>query len=86
MYTRGNIPDHINVFQQKNPNMLLTADQVNVLTLLNKYHLTFVEQFYLDMIGPSRQGHGGFSKRFIIQSRGALAGYKGYKGRWVISF
>lgn len=35
------------------PSAMLTKDEQDILTLLNKYHLTFVEQFYLDMIGPT---------------------------------
>jgi hypothetical protein len=31
----------------------LNNDERDILTLLNKYHLTLVEQFYLDMIGPT---------------------------------
>ena len=47
------IPDHLNNFTKVNPEIFLTNEDRTLLKIVTLYHLTLVEQFFLDHINPS---------------------------------
>jgi hypothetical protein len=50
------VPNHIVTFQSLHTSTVLTVSELDLLELLNKYHLTLVEQFYLDYMAPELNG------------------------------
>lgn len=46
------LPDHLNIFKNNYKSEALNDEELRILALLNKYHLTLLEQFFLDTLEP----------------------------------
>ena len=56
LFVMALVPDHLAAFQLLHPLIVLTDTEIEILQLLSKYHLTLVEQFYLDNMAPVMNG------------------------------
>lgn len=47
------LPDHLTVYKNNNRSQILTDEELKIIALLRKYHLTLLEQFFLDTLEPT---------------------------------
>jgi hypothetical protein len=47
------VPNHLSAYLILNPGQTLTSQEQEILETLSLYHLTFVEQFFIDTLNPT---------------------------------